>query len=227
MLRSITCTNYINMESLHKIGKSVKSPAEMRAACARVRIASAQANVVELQSQVSGRAHARHHRRALDHPDPARSLSRRAAQVSGFRAVAHRDQRNNAVRPAEEAGRAMESLRAGSTRITRRAPNTCSTGQGPHARADHEEACWSGARRTPGEAHGSARYPQSSRARRRAGRSRRPARRSPTAESGRARRAPRRAAQWRGKRRAPRWRSRSPSRIARSAKARRSVRSGT
>src|SRR5215470_11738504 len=45
-----------------------------------------------LRLRLPGRSRARRHRRALDDPDPARPPTRGAPEVSGFPAVAPRDQ---------------------------------------------------------------------------------------------------------------------------------------
>src|SRR5215468_7008774 len=71
-----------------------------------------------LRLRLSGRPRARRHRRTLDDPDPARPPARGAPEVSGFPALAARDQPEHALEPAPTSARARHR-HAG---VLRRAP---------------------------------------------------------------------------------------------------------
>src|SRR5215468_194015 len=63
-------------------------------------------DVPPLRFRLSGCPRARRHRRALDDPDPARPPARGAPEVSGFPAVAPRDQPEHALEQAPSSARA-------------------------------------------------------------------------------------------------------------------------
>src|SRR5262245_15720961 len=71
-----------------------------------------------LRLRLSGRPGARRHRRTLDDPDPERPPARRAPEVSGFPALAPRDQPEHALEPAPSSARARHRH----ARVLRRAP---------------------------------------------------------------------------------------------------------
>src|SRR5262252_4795661 len=102
-------------------------------------------DVPSLRLRLPSRSRARRHRRTLDDSDPARPPARGAPEVSGFPALAPRDQPEYALEPAPSSARARDR-HAG---VLRRAPPTGAV------RADRQGASpRPGAADAPGLGHG-------------------------------------------------------------------------
>src|SRR5215470_10766291 len=104
-----------------------------------------ESDVPQLRLRLPGRSRAQRHRRTLDYPDPARPPARGAPEVSGFPALAPRDQPEHALEQAPSSARARHR-HAG---VLRRAPATGAVRadrQGPGPRP--------GAADAPGLGHG-------------------------------------------------------------------------
>src|SRR5215471_8511882 len=93
-------------------------------------------DVPPLRLRLPGRPRARRHRRTLDDSDSARPPPRGAPEVSGFPALAPRDQPEHALEPAPSSARARHRH----TGVLRRAPASGAVradrqGTGPRPRA--------------------------------------------------------------------------------------------